>query len=73
MSSPAGMLWNWRNEPRSEPTHDRPLSGTLTFPESGRSFNMVGDADHRRSVARGDARLLGSAYADAATHNRFPA
>jgi hypothetical protein len=51
-------------------TQKRPFSGTLTVPESGRSFTVVGDADHGRwSVARGDARLLGSAYGDGATHD----
>ncbi len=54
-------------------THYRPFSDTSTVPESSRSFTAVGVADHGRSVARGDVRLLGSSYGDAATHNRIPA
>lgn len=38
--------------PAERKTHNRPFSGILTFPESGRLLTAVDDADHGRPVAR---------------------
>jgi TfoX/Sxy family transcriptional regulator of competence genes len=44
-------------------THIRPFNATWTFPESGRSFTAIDDADYRGSIASVSARLLGSSMA----------
>ena len=52
-------------------TQFRPFSAAETRPGTGRSFIAVAAADDGRSIARGDAYLLGWRYGNAATHSRL--